>query len=142
MTRAGLSSFVRVVVGGMTPDQAHDALRRSFRVADRPSAVFAATHVMALGALRAIWKAGFALPRNIDRLLMTVAVDDRPATVPLDASPMNEIAQEAWSVLTEQIQGRPVERVNRVFPCTLIVRESTTGVSKASPCFLNNPRRK
>jgi LacI family transcriptional regulator len=134
MAEAGLSSFVRVVVGGMTSDQAHNALSRSFHVADRPSAVFAATHVMALGALRAIWEAGFALPETIS----LIAFDDcewmtalRPFLSTL-RQPIDEIAQEAWSVLTERIQGRPIERVNRVFPCTLIIRESTTGVSKAS----------
>jgi LacI family transcriptional regulator len=135
MLEAGLSMFVRVVVGGMTSDQAHRALRRSFQLADQPSAVFAATHVMALGALRAIWEAGFALPETISLL----AFDDcewmtalRPFLSTL-RQPIDEIAQEAWSVLTERIEGRLAERVSREFPCTLVIRESTTRwVSEAS----------
>jgi LacI family transcriptional regulator len=146
MAEAGLSKFVRVVVGGMTSDQAHDALRRSFEVADRPSAVFAVTHVMALGALRAIWAAGCALPETIS----LIAFDDcewmtalRPFLSTL-RQPIDEIAQEAWSVLTERIQGHPIERVNRVLPCTLIIRESTSGVvseGSSTPTRPPAPRR-
>jgi len=128
MAAAGLSRFVRVVVGGMTSDQAHKALRRAFLLYDQPSAVFAATHVMALGALRAIWEAGLVLPETISLL----AFDDcewmtalRPFLSTL-CQPIDQIAQEAWSVLTDRIQGRPLERVSREFPCTLVIRESTT----------------
>ncbi|MBV8417618.1 MAG: LacI family DNA-binding transcriptional regulator [Verrucomicrobia bacterium] len=127
MIEAGLSRSISIVAGGMTSDQAHTSLRRAFRQADRPSAIFAATHVMALGALRAIWETGCTLPAAISLL----AFDDcewmtalRPFLSTL-RQPIAEMAQEAWLVLTERIQGHRLERVTREFPCTLVIREST-----------------
>jgi len=127
MIQAGLSRLIRVVAGGMTSDQAHKSLRRAFLLSERPSAIFAVTHVMALGALRAIWETGFTLPETISLL----AFDDcewmtalRPFLSTL-RQPIAEMAQEAWSVLTERIQGHRIERVTRQFPCRLVVREST-----------------
>lgn len=124
----------------MTSDQAHKALRRSLNAAVRPSAIFAATHGMALGALRAIWEAELALLETISLL----AFDDcewmtalRPFLSTL-RQPIDEIAQEAWTVLNERIQGRPIERVNREFPCTLIIRESTA-IGEVSPLIPAKP---
>ena len=140
MAAAGLSNFVRVIVGGMTSEQAHIALSRSFDAAGRPSAVFAVTQVMALGALRAIWETELALPEAISLL----AFDDcewmtalRPFLSTL-RQPIDEIAQEAWTVLTERIQGRSIGRVNREFPCTLIIRESTAIGEASRLDFLNS----
>jgi LacI family transcriptional regulator len=127
MSEAGLARFIRVVTGGMTSEQAHKALRRVLLLNDRPSAIFAATHVMALGSLRAIWEAGIALPETMS----LIAFDDcecmttlRPFLSAL-CQPIDEMAREAWSVLTDRIEGRPLEKVSRQFPCRLVIREST-----------------
>lgn len=137
MAEAGLSKFIRVVVGGMTSDEAHQALRPALQIGGRPSAIFAATQVMALGALRAIWEAGLTLPEMIS----LIAFDDsewmtalRPFISTL-SQPIDEIAQEAWLVLTGRIDGRALEKVNREFPCTLIIREST---ARPEPAWFTN----
>ena len=127
MAEAGLSEFIRVVIGGMTSEHAHKALRQALLSKGKPSAIFAATHVMALGSLWAIWEAGMVLPETIS----LIAFDDcewmtalRPFVSTL-RQPIDEMAREAWSVLTGRIEGRQFEKVRREFPCTLVVREST-----------------
>ena len=130
LAEAGLSRFAKVVVSGMSSEQARKALRPILAGRDRPTAVFAATGFLALGALRAIWEAGLSVPETISLL----AFDDcewmtalRPFLSALH-QPIDEIARDAWSALTDRLAGKRVEPLCRELPCTLLVRESTASV--------------
>lgn len=124
---AGLSESATVVVSGIGSEQARHALLPILARRNRPTAVFAANGFLALGALRAIWEAGLSVPESISLL----AFDDcewmtalRPFVSTLH-QPIDEIARDAWSALTDRLEGKRVEPLCRELPCTLMVREST-----------------
>ena len=127
MKDAGLGRQSRVLIGGMSSDLGRAAVQRVLQTPHPPSAIFASTHVMALGALRAVWEAGLKVPQTVSVL----AFDDcdwmtalRPFLSTI-RQPIEAIAQEAWSVLNNRLQRRGIDRVYRELPCSLIVREST-----------------
>jgi LacI family transcriptional regulator, galactose operon repressor len=134
LAEAGLSKFATVVVSGLSSEQAQRALRPILTANNRPSAIFAVTNFLALGALRAIWEAGLSVPETISLL----AFDDcewmtalRPF-ISVIRQPIEEIARTAWSALTDRQAGRRVEPLCWELPCTLLVRESTAGPRAAS----------
>jgi DNA-binding LacI/PurR family transcriptional regulator len=55
----------RVIKAHMTPEAAHDAMHRSIASGVKFDAVFAATDVIAIGAMRAISASGLAVPRDV-----------------------------------------------------------------------------
>src|SRR6202008_3059005 len=100
-----LGGSAQILVGGMTPDLAYAATRRALTSPRPPTALFAATHVMALGALRAIWDAGFVVPDTISVL----AFDDcdwmtalRPFISTI-RQPIDAMAREAWTILMNRL---------------------------------------
>jgi LacI family transcriptional regulator len=130
LAEAGLSRFASVIVSGLSSEQARKAVHPILAARDRPTAVFAATGFLALGALRAIWEAGLSVPEMISLL----AFDDcewmtalRPFLSALH-QPIDEIARDAWSALTDRLEGKRVEPLCRELPCTLVVRESTASL--------------
>jgi LacI family transcriptional regulator len=131
LAEAGLSKFAMVVVSGLSSEQAQSALRPIVTSDDRPTAIFAATNFLALGALRAIWEAGLSVPETISLL----AFDDcewmtalRPFLSAI-RQPIEKIAQAAWTALTDRQAGRRIEPLCRELPCTLLVRESTASLA-------------
>lgn len=92
---------------------------------DRPTAIFAANDIMALGAIYAIQKAGLEVPRHV----AIVGYDDRdfaawirPALTTV-RMPSYEMGQAAARLLLEQINKTDLEDATQVTG-KLIVRES------------------
>ena len=91
----------------------------------RPSAIFAANDIMALGAMYAIQEAGLDIPRDI----AIVGYDDRdfaawirPALTTV-RMPSFEMGEAAARLLLQQIAGEDLEDATQV-PGKLIIRES------------------
>ena len=97
-------------------------------LAQPPTAVFAASDSMAIGALHAIRHRGLLVPNDI----AVVGYDDLPlaayATPSLTSvhQPIGEMGVHAVRLLIEQIRGQaPVSSVR--LPARLVVRESSGG---------------
>jgi len=94
-------------------------------LAERPTAIFAANDIMALGAIYALQDAGLKIPQDI----AVVGYDDRdfaswirPALTTV-RMPSYEMGQAAARLLLEQISGEVLEDATQI-PGKLIIRES------------------
>ncbi|HOR01598.1 MAG TPA: LacI family DNA-binding transcriptional regulator, partial [Anaerolineae bacterium] len=93
----------------------------------RPTAVFAANDLMAVGAMQAAAEAGLEVPRDCS----VVGSNDSPVAafscprLTSSRAPYHELAREAAQALIAQLQGMPPDPVKRLLPCELVVREST-----------------
>lgn len=125
---ANLSKFEQVVVAGRNDvESVKRALEPALRKRPRPSALFAVTQVMTLGALKLIWEIGLDLPNDISLL----AFDDsewltalRPF-VSTVSQPADEFADEAWATLMTRLNKDRSPKLHSEVHCTLIPREST-----------------
>jgi DNA-binding LacI/PurR family transcriptional regulator len=120
---------------GLTPVLADGRFRRDAAEAavstllrgKRPvSALVAANNLMALGAIRAIRRAGLRIPDDI----AVIAVDDPPWAELLDppltvlAQPIHAMATRAVNFLVRRLGGDQSPPARDVFPLELIVRRS------------------
>ncbi|MEQ8968139.1 MAG: LacI family DNA-binding transcriptional regulator [Azospirillaceae bacterium] len=132
LEEAGLSPRARVVHGGLTVDSARQAAIGALSGADRPSALFAATHVAALGAIQAIRELDLSFPEEISLLgfddfeWMTVL---KPFISTI-RQPTEKMGDLAWSLMTKRLAGEMQEHARIRLPCTLCVRESTIPAGK------------
>ncbi len=91
-------------------------------------AVFSASDVMALGALRAIHYANLRVPDDI----AIVGFDDLPvaatATPPLTTihQPIHELGSMATEMLIDLLDGKARPPYQKILPAQLVVRESTS----------------
>jgi DNA-binding LacI/PurR family transcriptional regulator len=116
-----------VVAGANEPDFVKPALEQLLRNESRPSAMFAVTQKMTVGALQVVAEAGLVIPKDISFL----AFDDcewframRPflSTV---SQPAEDFADQAWSMLMARLNNDSSPTFHKEVHCTLIVREST-----------------
>lgn len=110
---------------GFEPGQM--AMRKILHLGDRPTAVFAVSDLLAIGALKAIHAAGLRVPGDIavvgfDKIDFSNMTNPALTTV---AQPMYKMGTIAARMLIEKIQGKTVDSV--VLGHELVIRESTTG---------------
>jgi DNA-binding LacI/PurR family transcriptional regulator len=104
----------------------YDAMRSLLGLADRPTAVFVANNLMAMGALHAIGDAGFGIPKDVG----IVCFDDVPwgawllPPLTVVAQPAFELGVTAAQILLGRLRDPdcPVRKV--VLPARLLVRAS------------------
>jgi len=106
-------------------DSGYEATQALLALEEKPTAIFAANDIMALGAMYAIQEAGLKIPEDI----ALVGYDDRdfaawirPALTTV-RMPSYEMGQAAARLLLEQIGGEELEDATQI-PGELIVRES------------------
>jgi LacI family transcriptional regulator len=128
---AGLGKQARVVTGGLDAESCQQAIARELRRENRPTAVFAATYVATLGAIKAFRDLGLDCPRDVSLL----GIDDadwmsvlRP-TVSAVVQPVDRIAAEAWRHLNQRLAGGDGKHIRLRLPCTLHVRESSRALA-------------
>jgi DNA-binding LacI/PurR family transcriptional regulator len=95
---------------------------------ERPTAVFAANDILAIGALQAIYKAGLRVPEDISLLGMDdiypVSVTMPPLTT--IAKPKYKIGRKAVELLLNRIEHDDISEVKKIaLPCHLQRRGST-----------------
>jgi LacI family transcriptional regulator len=125
---SGFGDLARVIVSGDKAIDGERAMRAVLAESNRPSAVFTSTHILAMGALRAIWSAGLQIPQSVSLLTFDESVwmtALRPFLSVIN-QPVEEIAQAIWSTMTERLAGRTSPPVHLDLRCTLIKRESTS----------------
>jgi LacI family transcriptional regulator len=130
---AGCARRERVVVGGLTIEACRGAIEQELHRADRPTAVFAASYVATLGAIKAIRALDLAFPEDVSLL----GFDDsdwmtalRPYVSTI-SQPIDEMAVEAWRLLIARLGGKAGAPARIRLSCTLHARESTRPPSDA-----------
>jgi LacI family transcriptional regulator len=118
-------SYVRE--GDFYPESGHDEMRRLLALPQPPTAVFAASDDIALGALNAIAEAGLSVPADI----AVVGFDDaqvaqlvRPSLTTIRQD-KGALGHAAGAALLAMIESETAEPPELVLPVELVVREST-----------------
>lgn len=134
LARAGLAlpdDYVRspALAGGYDPADGLALTRALLALPARPTAIFAAQEGLALGALRALYRARVHVPDD----LSLISYDDTFAahvTPPLTsvAQPAEAIAEQAIELIAAQLDdpdGAAAAAPDLVLPTALVIREST-----------------
>ena len=127
LEQAGLAvdeAYVRV--GNYKYESGIEAMQYFLGLPERPTAVFAATDEMAIGAIHSIQDAGLKVPDDIsvisvDNIRMASMVRPQLTTV---AQPMYDIGAVSMRLLTKLMKKETVEQARVVLPHELIVRQS------------------
>lgn len=113
--------FVRVAWGATS---GADAMSRLLALREPPTAVFAHSDEIAIGALRAIRRAGLRVPEDIS----VIGVDDHPLAQELDLTSVRQDVRAqgelAARLVIDALAGRPVAESN-LLPTQLVLRGST-----------------
>jgi LacI family transcriptional regulator len=119
-----------VIEGDFYDESGYRATRQLLELADRPTAVFAASDLMAAGALRAASELSVRVPDD----LAVVGFDDIEVAGLIQPSlttvrqEMHEIGQAAAEALGKMIDDPGTEPVRRTLPTRLVVRSSCGAV--------------
>jgi DNA-binding LacI/PurR family transcriptional regulator len=111
------------------------AMRELLALADRPTAVFCANDMIALGAHKACGAGGVSLPRGIsllgcDDIEMGTLVTPELSTI---AMPQRELGARAVRLLLKQFEGgASVPRTEQTLPVKVIARGTTGPVQRRS----------
>jgi DNA-binding LacI/PurR family transcriptional regulator len=127
MTDAGLLDRTLEELGDFTSESGHAAMRAL--LARRPDldAVFAASDLMALGAMRALREAGRRVPQDV----AVVGFDDSPAAAGADPPlssvrwPLDEMAREMTRLLLRAIEDRTLPPRGILLATRLVPRASS-----------------
>ncbi len=130
LAEAGLAYDERFVgYGGFCQAGGAEAMRGFLALNGcRPTAVFAANDLMAVGAMEALAGVGLDVPRDCS----VVGSNDSPIAalscprLTSSRAPYDELAREAARALIAQLGDTPAEPVKRLLPCRLVVRDSTS----------------
>lgn len=124
---------------GFSIEAGHAALGAMLRMADPPTAVFAANDLIAIGALQRLHEAGGLAPQD----LSLVGFNDIPFAGLLQPAlttvrvPQLEMGMAGARLLIDRIEGRPTEKVRLTLPTELVIRASAAapaaGASHLSP---------
>ena len=103
------------------------AARQMLNRRERPTALFAASDVQALGAMEAARQLGLAVPRELSVMSFDDTLVAAMASPPLSAvrQPFQELGQEATRVLLQLAEGRRPATKRRELATELVVRMST-----------------
>lgn len=128
LAAAGLPVDERLVAtGDFTEDGGRRAMRELLARCSDLDAVFAASDLMAVGALAVLRAAGLDVPGDV----ALVGVDDSPVARHLDPpltsvrQPIEEMGRTMAGLLLRQIAGEDVEPAHLVLPTELVVRKSS-----------------
>ncbi|MFW5696270.1 MAG: LacI family DNA-binding transcriptional regulator, partial [Phototrophicaceae bacterium] len=116
-----------VAFGDYTLDSGYNAMQQLMPA--QPDAVFAASDMMALGAMRAVEEAHLIVPYDV----AVVGYDDLPPAVQTRPAlttvrqPIEKLGNLAVEMLIENIQdkGKALAPRQIILPCELVVRAST-----------------
>lgn len=151
LQEAGLHEFKDVLVIGhnYSVDAVKPLLKPLLLNESRPSALFALTQTMTIGALKTIWEMGLDLPED----LSLIAYDDcewftalRPMLSTIN-QPAETFADHAWSMLMVRLNNDRSPKLRAEVHCSLVIRESTGPnraelVKETEPTVVRSPRMK
>jgi DNA-binding LacI/PurR family transcriptional regulator len=126
MRRLGLEKHVRIAGGGFTLRHAADGIDQLVRK-QRPTAVFAANDLVALGAMERLSELGLSTPGDVSIVgydNTSIAAQRRVGLTSID-QPRIEIGELAAALLQERFAGR-TEASRHVLTPKLVERDSTS----------------
>lgn len=112
--------------GNYLPESGYLAMKEMLTVSQAPTCVFVANDDMAIGAIRACNDLGYRVPEDIsilgfDDMGYTKYLVPRLTTV---RKPTPTLVEEGVTALTKLLEGVSISTPKRVFPPTLVVRDS------------------
>ena len=114
----------------MTVEEARKSIESLLNEEERPTAIFTSNNLVTLGAVSAMRDCNIEVPNEMSFL----AFDDfewlkllRPA-ISAVAQPIDQIAVEAWRLMSHQLSGRRISNPHVRAGGQLIVRQSTAKV--------------
>lgn len=114
-----------VVVGDWGGEQGAQSMSRLLSLRHPPTAVYAHSDEVALGAIRTIRRAGLDIPRDIS----VIGIDDHPLAVLTDLTTIRQPAYQqgirAAEMLIALLRGDPGTDESVTLPTELVVRRST-----------------
>ncbi|MBB6671121.1 catabolite control protein A [Cohnella nanjingensis] len=119
-----------VRIGNYRYESGIEAMQHFLGLSNRPTAVFAATDEMAIGAIHSIQDEGLKVPEDVsvisvDNIRMASMVRPQLTTV---AQPMYDIGAVSMRLLTKLMKKENVEQSRVVLPHELIVRSSVAAL--------------
>jgi DNA-binding LacI/PurR family transcriptional regulator len=127
LERNGLIFDPNLVLERMpTLKEGKEAMAELLSLPDRPSAVFAASDMLALGAMAAVKEAGLRIPQDVsvagfDDIDFAAYCDPPLTTVRV---PAREMGEAAVSMLVDMIEGRCKDPQRVTLPTEVVIRES------------------
>jgi LacI family transcriptional regulator len=129
MIEAGMEDRLHLVrYGAFTQSSGYEMAQQVLNVNPRPTALFAANNLIAIGALKAVQDAGLRVPEDI----AMVSFDDLPANLLISPfftvaiQPAYEMGQKATQLLLARLAGGAPEHCQEVILATdLIIRQSS-----------------
>jgi LacI family transcriptional regulator len=128
MADAGLNQTDIVYYGAFTQASGYEMAQQLLALQPRPTAVFAANNLIAIGALKAVQDAGLRVPEDI----AMVAFDDLPANLlvfpflTVAVQPAYEMGRRATQLLLSRLSNpASPDRQEVVLPFELVVRRSS-----------------
>lgn len=129
LDEAGLLYDERLIGYGEFHQEGGAKAMRQFLSLDqeRPTGIFAANDLMAIGAMHALEEAGLNVPHDCS----VVGSNDSPIAALVSPhltssrAPYYELAREAALALIAKLGDQPVAPVKKLLPCQLILRDST-----------------
>ena len=133
LDEAGIAFDERLVVEGSFVAASGYGAMTALLARARPTAVFVASDVVAIGAIRALREAGLRVPTDVsvvgfDDIALAEHFDPPLTTVRI---PAHSLGETAGQLLVERIAGRPVA-ARTLLPTQLVIRESTGIVAPRS----------
>ncbi|QTN00974.1 substrate-binding domain-containing protein [Sediminibacillus dalangtanensis] len=112
---------------GLDFSYGQQAMKKIFMQKERPTAVFAVSDMLAIGALKEIHNQGLKVPEDIaiigfDKIAFSNMTHPTLTTI---SQPMYEMGEAAADMLVKKIQGEEVESL--ILDHELVIRESTLG---------------
>jgi len=132
MQNLGLSYFDELVAyGDFYYDSGREAMERLLAVDEPPTAVFAASDMMAMGAMRAVQAAGLSVPDDVamvgfDDITMALMAHPPLTTVRQEKTKLGELAAETLLRRIDAGANGDIE-TKLTLPVTLVARQSTLG---------------
>ncbi|MDF2720466.1 MAG: ccpA [Paenibacillus sp.] len=131
LEKAGIAVSDELVrVGNYRYESGHELMKYFLALPNRPTAVFAATDEMAIGAIHAVQDSGLSVPEDfsiisVDNIRMASMVRPQLTTV---AQPMYDIGAVSMRLLTKLMNKENVEVTKVVLPHEIIQRKSVAHV--------------
>lgn len=125
--RSGATVIPGEFAGDWHTRSGYNAMRQMLTQVPWPTAIFASSDLMAIGAISAIHEAGLRVPDDIS-IVGVDNIEQAEFTVPpltTILQPLDRIGQQGVRLLLDLVDGREIENRNIIIEPTILVRSST-----------------
>ena len=120
-----------VTSGSFRLENGYEACKGLMQGAEPPTALFVANNLMLIGVMRALRDLGHNVPRDVS----VCSIDDFPwasafqPALTVVQQPIEEMAEAAFRMLVERLEGRDGAPARQVFAPKLLIRQSCAAVA-------------